>query len=174
MTVRRRVALTAVTTTTLALLLTTAPAHAARRTVSDTVGDAPARLDITRYTVRNTTSRITAVIHVQNLRKTGIFQQRYYDSTFDSLLSYGVQVHRDRRGRLHVHAFRDDENGDNNIPCRGVDADWDVRRDRVTTTMPVRCATGVAFDPLHVNAVSFDPGDLGVADSTRSFAVQRD
>ena len=147
---------------------------AASRTVNDTAGDAPARLDITRFTVRNTSTRIAAVIHVRNLRKTGIFQQRYYDSTFDSLLSYGVQVRRDRKGHLHVHAFRDDENGDNNIPCRGVRARWMVHRDRVTTSMPVRCATGVAFQPLHVDAVSFDPGDLGVADSTRSFAVQRD
>jgi hypothetical protein len=39
--------------------------------------------------------------------------------------------------------------------------------------MPVACATGVAFQPLHVDAVSFDPGDIGVADSTRFFAVQQ-
>ena len=142
--------------------------------MNDTAGDAPARLDITRFTVRNTSTRIAAVIHVRNLRKTGVFQQRYYDSTFDSLLSYGVQVRRDRKGHLHVHAFRDDENGDNNISCPGVRARWLIDRDRVTTSMPVGCATGVSFDPLHVYAASFDPGDLGVADSTRSFAVQRD
>jgi len=158
----------------LALLVLVAPADAARRTVNDATGDAPARLDITRFTVRNTSERITAVIHVQNLRKTGFFQQRYYDSTFDSLLSYGVQVHRDRKGRLHVHAFRDDENGDNNISCPGIRAHWLIDRDVVTTSMPVSCATGVSFDPLHVYAASFDPGDLGVADSTRSFAVKRD
>ena len=160
--------------TTLALLLTGAPAQAASRTVHDTAGDAPARLDITRFTVRNTSTRITAVIHVRNLRKTGVFQQRYYDSTFDSEPSYGVQVHRDRKGHLHVHAFRDDENGDNNISCPGVRARWLIDRDRVTTSMPVGCANGVSFDPLHVYAASFDPGDLGVADSTRTFAVQRD
>ncbi len=161
-------------TTTLGLLLTLAPAEAASRTVHDPAGDASARLDITRFTVTNTSKRIVAVIRVQDLRKTGVFQQRYFDSTFDSLLSYGVQVRRDRKGHLHVAAFRDDENGDNNITCRGVRGRWLMGRNLVTTSMPVRCATGVAFDPLHVNAVSFDPGDLGVADSTRSFAVQRD
>ena len=160
--------------TTIGLLLTVAPAEAATRTVHDTTGDASARLDITRFTVSNTSKRIVAVIRVQDLRKTGVFQQRYFDSTFDTLLSYGVQVRRDRKGHLHVAAFRDDENGDNNIKCRGVRGHWLMRRNLVTTSMPVRCATGVAFDPLHVNAVSFDPGDLGVADSTRSFAVQRD
>jgi hypothetical protein len=158
----------------LALLLTTAPAEAAQRTVHDARGDAPARLDITRFTVRNTSHRISAVIHVRDLRKTGIFQQRYYDSTFDTLLSYGVQVRRDRHGHLHVHAFRDDENGDNNIRCRGVRGRWLMHRNKVVTSMPVRCATGVAFEPLHVNAVSFDPGDLGVTDETRSFAVKKD
>jgi hypothetical protein len=159
--------------TMLALLLTVSPAEAARRTVHDTKGDASARLDITRFTVRNTSKRISAVIHVKNLRKTGVFQQRYYDSTFDTLLSYGMQVRRDRKGHLHVHAFRDDENGDNNISCSGVRGHWLIGRNLVTTSMPVRCATGVAFNPLHVYAASFDPGDLGVADSTRSFAVQR-
>lgn len=39
--------------------------------------------------------------------------------------------------------------------------------------VPVRCATGVAFRPLHVDAVSFDPGDLGVTDASRFFAVQQ-
>lgn len=160
--------------TTLGLFLIVAPAEAASRTVHDTAGDASARLDITRFTVSNTSKRIVAVIRVKDLRKTGVFQQRYFDSTFDSLLSYGVQVRRDRKGHLHVNAFRDDENGDNNITCRGVRGHWLIKRNLVTTSMPVRCATGVAFDPLHVNAVSFDPGDLGVADSTRSFAVQRD
>ena len=159
---------------TSALLLVVAPADAASRTVHDTVGDASPRLDITRYTVTNTSTRLSAVIHVQNLRRTGTFQQRYFDSTFDSLLSYGVQVRRDRNGHLHVNAFRDDENGDNNIKCPGVRGHWLIDRNQVTTSMPVRCATGVAFDPLHVDAVSFDPGDLGVADATRSFAVQRD
>jgi hypothetical protein len=157
--------------TALALLLAMGPAEAALRTVHDTRGDAPARLDITRYDVRNTTKRITAVIHVRNLRKTGVFQQRYYDSTYNSWLSYGMQVHRDRHGHLHVHAFRDDENGDNNIRCRGARGHWLMHRNLVTTTMPVRCATGVAFKPLHVYAASFDPGDLGVADATKSFAV---
>jgi hypothetical protein len=160
--------------TTLGLLFMAIPADAASRTVHDTEGDASARLDITRFTVRNTSKRIVSVIRVQDLRKSGVFQQRYYDSTFDSLLSYGVQVRRDRKGHLHAAAFRDDENGDNNIRCRGVRARWLIARNKVTTSMPVRCATGVAFDPLHVNAVSFDPGDLGVVDSTRSFAVQRD
>jgi hypothetical protein len=155
----------------LALLLAVGPAEAALRTVHDTKGDAPARLDITRYDVRNTSKRITAVIHVADLRKTGVFQQRYYDSTYNSWLSYGVQVHRDRHGHLHVHAFRDDENGDNNIRCRGVSGHWLRKSNRVTTTMPVRCAKGVAFKPLHVYAASFDPGDLGVADATKSFAV---
>jgi hypothetical protein len=162
-----------IATSTVALLLAAAPAQAERRTVHDTRGDAPARLDITRFTVRNTSDRISAVIRVKNLRRTGVFQQRYYGSDFDTLLSYGVQVHRDRRGHLHVHAFRDDENGDTSIRCRGVRARWLVHRDRVTTSMPVRCATGVAFQPLHVRAVSFDPGDLGVADETRFFAVQQ-
>ena len=166
--------LLAVPAATVALVLSVAPAEAAHRSVPDTRDDAAARLDITRFEVRNTSQRISAVIHVQNLKKTGIFQQRYFDSTFDTLLSYGVQVHRDRRGHLHVHAFRDDENGDNNIRCRGVHARWLIHRNVVRTSMPVRCATGVAFDPLHVNAVSFDPGDLGVADSTRSFAVKKD
>ena len=159
--------------TTLGLLLAAAPAEAASQTVNDTQGDAPARLDITQFTVHNTSKRITAVIHVRDLRRTGVFQQRYYDSDFDSLLSYGVQVRRDHQGRLHVHAFRDDENGDNNIRCRGVRAHWRLHRNVVTTSMPVRCATGVAFDPLHVYAASFDPGDLGVADSTQTFAVAR-
>jgi hypothetical protein len=172
--VARLLVLSTALATTLGLLLMAVPADAASRTVHDTEGDASARLDITRFTVRNTSKRIAAVIRVQDLRKTGVFQQRYYDSTFDSLLSYGVQVRRDRKGHLHVAAFRDDENGDNNIRCRGVRARWLIARNKVTTSMPVRCATGVAFDPLHVNAVSFDPGDLGVADSTRSFAVQRD
>jgi len=170
----QRLPLTTALATAMGLLLTVAPAQAATRTVHDTAGDAPARLDITRYTVTNTSTRIVAVIRVQDLRKTGVFQQRYFDSTFDSLLSYGVQVRRDRKGHLHVAAFRDDENGDNNITCPGVRGHWLMRRNLVTTSMPVSCATGVAFDPLHVNAVSFDPGDLGVADSTRSFAVQRD
>ena len=170
----QRLVLSTALATTLGLLLTVVPAEAATRTVHDTAGDAPARLDITRYTVTNTSKRIVAVIRVKDLRKTGVFQQRYFDSTFDSLLSYGVQVRRDRKGHLHVAAFRDDENGDNNIACRGVRGHWLMDRNLVTTSMPVRCATGVAFDPLHVNAVSFDPGDLGVADSTRSFAVQRD
>src|SRR5664279_5592418 len=159
---------------TLALLLSAAPADAAQRTVHDPRGDAPARLDITRFTVTNTSQRISAVIHVRNLRRTGTFQQRYYDSTFDSLLSYGVQVRRDKHGHLHVNAFRDDENGDNFITCDGVRGHWLIHRNRVTTSMPVACATGVAFEPLHVNAVSFDPGELGVADSTRSFAVTKD
>lgn len=171
--VTQRLPLVTALATTLALLLMAAPAEAARRTVHDTEGDAPARLDITRFTVRNTSTRITAVIHVQNLRKTGVFQQRYYDSTFDTLLSYGVQVRRDRKGHLHVHAFRDDENGDNNISCRGMRGHWLIDRNLVTTSMPVRCATGVSFNPLHAYAASFDPGDLGVADSTGSFAVQR-
>jgi hypothetical protein len=158
----------------LALPLTAVPADAAHRSVSDATGDAPARLDITRLTVSNTSDRIRALIHVRDLRRTGVFQQRYFDSTFDTLTSYGVQVRRDRHGVLHVHAFRDDENGDNVIVCPGVRARWLRDRDRIFTSMPVRCATGVAFDPLHVNAVSFDPGDLGVADETRSFAVARD
>lgn len=170
----RILSLLTVVSATLALLLTAAPAQAAQRTVHDARGDAPARLDITRFTVRNTSQRISAVIKVRDLRRTGTFQQRYYDSTFDTLLSYGVQVHRDRHGHLHVHAFRDDENGDNNIRCRGVRGHWLMHRNRVVTSMPVRCATGVAFEPLHVNAVSFDPGDLGVADETRSFAVAKD
>jgi hypothetical protein len=175
MTLRLRpLAALAAPVTALALLLTVSPADAAHRSVPDTRDDAAARLDITRFEVRNTSARIRAVIHVQNLKKTGIFQQRYYDSTFDTLLSYGVQVHRDRHGHLHVHAFRDDENGDNTIRCRGVHARWLIHRNVVRTSMPVRCATGVAFEPLHVNAVSFDPGDLGVADSTRSFAVKLD
>src|SRR4051812_41459761 len=38
--------------TMLALLVLVAPADAARRTVNDATGDAPARLDITRFTVR--------------------------------------------------------------------------------------------------------------------------
>jgi hypothetical protein len=170
----RTVTLITVALTTVILMLTAAPADAARRTIHDARGDASARLDITRYTVTNTSARITAVIHVRDLRRTGVFQQRYFDSTFDTLLSYGVQVRRDRHGNLHVHAFRDDENGDNAIRCRGVRGHWLIHRNMVTTSMPVRCATGVAFNPLHVNAVSFDPGDLGVADSTRSFAVARD
>ena len=166
--------LTLLVATATVLALVAAPAEAARRSVADPVGDAPARLDITRLTVSNTSDRIRAIVHVRDLRRTGTFQQRYFDSEFDTLLSYGVQVRRDRHGRLHVHAFRDDENGDNFIACPGVRGRWLMDRDRVVTSMPVRCATGVAFDPLHVNAVSFDPGDLGVADSTRSFAVARD
>jgi hypothetical protein len=159
--------------TTMVLLLAAAPAQAAHRTIHDTSGDAAARLDITTFTVRNTSDRISAVIHVRNLGKTGVFQQRYFDSASDSEPSYGVQVHRDRRGRLHVHVFRDDENGDHNIACRGVRGHWLIKGSEVRTSMPVRCATGVAFDPLHVYAASFDPGDLGVADSTKTFAVQR-
>lgn len=174
MTLRAPHVLLAATTTALAVLVTVAPAQAAHRTVHDTQGDAPARLDITRYDVRNTSKRITAVIRVKNLKRTGIFQQRYFDSAFDDEPSYGVQVRRDRHGHLHVHAFRDDEDGDNNIPCRGVRAHWLPVRNRVTTSMPVRCADGVAFDPLHAHAVSFDPGDLGVADSTSFLEVPRD
>ncbi len=158
----------------LALALAAAPAQAAQRSVADASGDAPARLDITRFTVRNTSARISAVVHVRDLRRTGTFQQRYYDSSFDTLLSYGLQVRRDLRGHLHVHAFRDDENGDNFISCPGVRARWLMLRDRLVTSMPVACATGVAFAPLHTHVVSFDPGDLGVVDDTRFFAVQRD
>jgi hypothetical protein len=174
MNVRRLLALLGAIATVVTLLLTMSPAQAARRVVGDTVGDAPARLDVTRYTVRNSSTRISAVIHVQNLKKTGILQQRYYDSAFDDEPSYGVQVQRDRHGRLHVHAFRDDENGDHNIVCRGVRARWLPVRNRVTTWMPVRCADDVAFAPLHAHVVSFDPGDLGVQDSTTFVAVPRD
>src|SRR3954466_15206002 len=56
--------------TTIGLLLTVAPAEAASRTVHDTAGDASARMDITRYTVSNTSKRIVAVIRVQDLRRT--------------------------------------------------------------------------------------------------------
>jgi hypothetical protein len=177
MTLRLPRLLIATTATAVALmvtvLVTVTPAEAAHRTEQDTHGDAPARLDITKYDVRNTSTRITAVIHVKELKKTGIFQQRYYDSAFDDEPSYGVQVQRDRHGHLHVHAFRDDENGDHNIPCHGVRGHWLRIRNRVTTTFPVTCA-GVAFDPLHAHVVSFDPGDLGVADSTAFLEVPRD
>jgi hypothetical protein len=166
--------LTLATAATCALLIGVAPAEAAQRTIHDQRGDASPRLDITRYTVTNTSARISAVIHVADLRHTGVFQQRYYDSAFDDEPSYGVQVRRDVKGHLHVHAFRDDENGDHKIPCPGVTAHWLMGRNKVTTAMPVSCANGTAFDPLHVHAVSFDPGDAGVADSTRSFRVQRD
>lgn len=158
----------------LAPLVSAGAAHAATRAVSDTEGDAPARLDITRYFVSNTSTRIRAVIRVKKLGKTGIFQQRYFDSAFDSEPAYGVQVHRDARGRLHVHAFRDDENGDHNIACDGVRGHWRIKESRVVTLMPVSCASDVSFDPLHVYAASFDPGDIGVADSTRTVRVQRD
>jgi hypothetical protein len=167
-------ALLAATATALAVLVTVTPAQAAHRTVHDTQGDAPARLDITKYDVSNTSKRITAVIHVKNLKKTGIFQQRYFDSAFDDEPSYGVQVHRDRHGHLTVHAFRDDENGDHNVPCPRVRAHWLPVRNRVTTSMPIACTNGVAFDPLHADVVSFDPGDLGVADSTAFLRVPRD
>jgi len=174
MTIRLPHVLLAVTATASVVLLAVGPADAAHRTVQDTQGDAAPRLDITRYDVRNTSTRITAVIHVRNLKKTGVFQQRYYDSAFDDEPSYGVQVHRDRHGRLHVHAFRDDENGDHDIACPQVRAHWRPVRDRVTTSMPVACTNGVAFDPLHADVVSFDPGDLGVADSTSFVKVPRD
>jgi hypothetical protein len=170
----RLLPVSAAVVTAMSLLLAVAPAQAARRTVDDPVGDASARLDITRFTVRNTSTRISAVIHVRNLRRTGVFQQRYYDSAFDSEPAYGVQVHRDKSGHLHVHAFRDDENGDHPITCTGVRARWLRARNRVVTSMPVSCASDVSFDPLHVYAASFDPGDLGVADSTRTFKVARD
>jgi hypothetical protein len=170
----RRLTLLTTAAASFSLLLTAAPAHAEQRTIHDMRGDAPARLDITKYTVTNTSARLTAVIHVRHLRKTGTFQQRYLDSDFDDEPSYGVQVRRGVHGHLHVHAFRDDENGDQNIPCPGVRGHWFIRGSKVTTSMPVACANGTAFDPLHVHAVSFDPGDLGVADSTRDFTVQRD
>jgi hypothetical protein len=170
----RLLSLSAATAAALGLVFTVGPAQAATRTVRDTHGDAPARLDITRFTVRNTSTRISAVIHVRDLRRTGVFQQRYYDSAFDSEPSYGVQVHRDSKGHLHVHAFRDDENGDHDIACDGVRGRWLMGRDKVVTSMPVSCASDVSFDPLHVYAASFDPGDLGVADSTRTFRVLRD
>jgi hypothetical protein len=157
-----------------AVALTMGPADAAHRTLHDTEGDAPARLDITRYDVRNTSQRITAVIHVKNLGKAGIFQQRYYDSAFDDEPSYGVQVQRGRHGHLHVHAFRDDENGDQDVACPHVRAHWLPGRNRVTTSLPLTCTTGVAFAPLHADVVSFDPGDLGVQDSTKFLRVPRD
>jgi hypothetical protein len=169
----RRLVLTAAVAV-LAMLLTAAPSTAATKTVHDTAGDASARLDILGFKVTNTSHRITAVIHVRDLRRTGVFQQRYYDSAFDDEPSYGVQVHRDAHGHLTVHAFRDDENGDNDITCHGVRGRWLMQRNVVRTSMPVRCARGLAFDPLHVYAASFDPGDLGVADSTRTFAVALD
>lgn len=170
----RLLAVSAAAATSMSLLLAMAPAQAAHRTVHDTVGDAPARLDITRVRVSNTSTRISAVITVRDLRRTGVFQQRYYDSAFDSEPAYGVQVHRDRKGHLHVYAFRDDENGDHAIACPGVRARWLMLRNKVVTSMPVSCASDVSFDPLHVYAASFDPGDLGVADATRTFRVLRD
>ena len=48
-----------------------------------------------------------------------------------------MQVRRDRKGHLHVAAFRDDENGDNNITCPGVRGHWLMRRNLVTTSMPI-------------------------------------
>ena len=50
----RLLSLTCALAATLALSLAAGPAQAARRTVLDAHGDAPARLDITRFTVRNT------------------------------------------------------------------------------------------------------------------------
>jgi hypothetical protein len=174
MTIRLPRVLLAATATVSAVLLTVGPANAAHRTEQDTPGDAPARLDITRYGVTNTSQRITAVIHVQNLKKTGIFQQRYYDSAFDSEPSYGVTVRRDRHGHLHVRAFRDDENGDHDIACPDVSARWQPVRNRVRTSMPVSCTNGLDFDPLNADVISIDTGDLGVKDSTKFLAVPRD
>ncbi len=170
----RLVSFTCALAATLAPVVAAGPAHAATRAVSDTEGDAPARLDITRYFVSNTSSRIRAVIRVKKLGKTGVFQQRYFDSAFDSEPAYGVQVRRDAKGHLHVHAFRDDENGDHDITCDGVRGHWRIKESRVVTLMPVSCASDVSFDPLHVYAASFDPGDLGVADATRTVRVARD
>lgn len=125
-----------------ALVVTALPATASAETghKSDPSGDAPARIDIKRFEVRNATHRFTARADVRNLRQKGTLTFEYWRGTtgsppMQSLLVVVDRVDGATRGRFFTCGFEDCAPAH----CAGLRSVWRAGQDFVRISAPQRC-----------------------------------
>jgi hypothetical protein len=125
--------------------LSAAPAQAAGDTFRDAANDAPARVDVRSVHVAHTMEVLRVRVGVDDYR-------RNRDRSLDSVYAY-IDTNRSRRGPEHVASiegfnwyflpvrnWRTQPSPDRDDPftsgCRGMRADFDLRRDYVVFTLP--------------------------------------
>jgi hypothetical protein len=128
----------------LAAIGAAAPASAATKVVSDAHGDARARFDITSGTFNNGEKRLSAKVHVDNLRYGG---EQYYSLTFsprhnpDIFFTAFSKLHADNSLTNRLTVFNDIGEV-SRIPCN-VTSIWSPESDTVKVSLPRSCVDGL-------------------------------
>jgi len=130
-----------VTAVVLALVGPISSASAERGVQDAPDGDAPARIDITRFTVDNDQRWFTMKVDVRNLREKGKFEFSYWrgvDGPTPSMRSLIITAHRvdgETRARFYSCGFEDCIVGS----CPRLRVSWRSDLDFVRVSAPQRC-----------------------------------
>lgn len=139
-----------------ASVLTGPLVSAAKRTVRDTHGDAPAKIDIVKATYINGPKRLRARLTARDLRRAGtmnfIVTQYATDEGFAAVVRY-------RKGRARAHLVHSYVDHVDPTRCK-VAARWNARRDTIRVHFARRCLSrGYRHDQRNYLGVSMRVGD---------------
>ena len=130
-----------------------APTNAAAVTKVDAVGDAPARLDISKVTYRNAATKVSTRIRVPGLERRG--QARFLISKYATDAGFEVTVRIDENSKLKKRFAVVDNAGTHTRSC-AVTARWSASDNYISISVPQRC--------IHLS-----PGPLYVAAATGNY-----
>ena len=169
----RRLSLIAVAGVLVGVVLaaTMAPAQADSASLRDPRGDAPARFDLTKVTVSNSSERLYVRVRVQDLRGQGtqIFGVGISSHSYTDYYSMNIVRRPSGSTRAELVDFGSDGAV---VPCK-ISRDWLPRADVIRVSIPRQCI-GIR-GPLRISAdIGAGNGSAGdPADFTKSIRVSQ-
>lgn len=125
---------------------TTASAETGSKT--DPSHDAAARIDLTKFTVKNGDHRVHFKVLVRDLRQRGSFSFHYWGGTHGQPPARSAIVSvRLKGGEPKARFFACDTEQCPKEPCAGLRATWDQETNVVTASLPQRCYPRPASNP---------------------------
>jgi len=132
----------------LLILGTATSATAETGSKSDPSHDAAARIDLTKFTVKNGDHRVNFRVKVRDLRKRGSFSFHYWGGIHGQPPARSAVVSvRLKDGEPKAGFFACDPEECPREPCQGLRATWDQETNVVTASLPQRCYPRPASNP---------------------------
>lgn len=120
-------------------LVTVPPAGAAKWSTSDRYRDAPASIDIKRFSIDNGKRRITSVVRFHSLNRRQILNFHIGIATKKNVSAgqYFIRSERARAGKPLEHSLRYGLSATTKVKCKGLVVKWG--RKKVSTKVPQKC-----------------------------------
>jgi hypothetical protein len=147
-------------------------AQAATGSIKDKAGDAPAKLDLTRLKVTNTSAAVVITVKVRGLSKrdTQFFAYNIYGPT----TSYAGTSHRSTKGAVEDEWYLRRSDGIVVPTDCATQTSWNLKRSAIRTTIPRSCVTEAGTLRINASLGSGRANSSDQADTTKKVKVSQD